>query len=113
MVWRVFWYLVRDLGGRGVVSYEKPSPKTQVVCGPPWGRGFTGCSGVLYPNFGWKVGQSGASCPRWNVSMIMRQLVLEFREQNTALVGLVQRLLHGSQVLGRVKGSLRSPCGRP
>ena len=49
----------------------------------------------------------------WYVSMIMRQLLLEFREENTDLVRLVQRLLHYSQVLVRVKGSLRSPCGRP
>ena len=43
-----------------------------------------------------------------NVSMILRQLVLEFREENTNDAGLVQRTLHDSPVLVRVKRSKRS-----
>ena len=44
----------------------------------------------------------------WNVSMIMRQLGLEFREENANHVRLVQRLLHDIQVLGRIKDEERS-----
>jgi hypothetical protein len=43
----------------------------------------------------------------------LRQLKLEFREEKLGYVRLIQRLLHHSLVLVRVKGSLRSPCGRP
>jgi len=49
----------------------------------------------------------------WYVSMILRQLVREFREENIALASLAQRLLNDSQVLVRVKGSLGSPLTRP
>ena len=45
--------------------------------------------------------------------MILRQLKLEFREEKLGYVRLIQRLLHHSLVLVRVKGPLRSPCGRP
>ena len=40
--------------------------------------------------------------------MIMRQLELEFREENADHVRLVQRLLHDIQVLGRIKDEERS-----
>ena len=36
--------------------------------------------------------------------MILRQLWVEFREENIAFLKLVQRALHCSQVLVRVKG---------
>ena len=39
----------------------------------------------------------------WNVSMIMRQLGLEFREENANHV----RLVHDVQVLGRIKDEER------
>ena len=40
----------------------------------------------------------------WNVSSIVRQLVLEFRVEKLNHLRLIHRLLHDSLVLVRVKG---------
>ena len=70
---------------------------------------------ISYRREGWESKQGtsldiiqGDLLSEWNVSMILRQHALEFREQDSRVVRLVRRPLHRSQVLGRVKGPLRS-----